>query len=352
MTQSTTSTDALCVGAANGTGSITAADGLAPYTYNWSNGATTATTLGLSAGVNYYTVTDATGNMVMDSVTIGEPAMAMSAMSTVDMMVSCNGATDAAVSAMGMNGTAPYSFAWTNGATMDSLMNVGAGTYAVLVTDANGCTALSSVMVSEPDAIASMEIATDITCNGLADGTCNGLADGTAMTTVTGGTGAYTYAWSNAATTDALTGLAAGTYDVTATDANGCMTTGTATVEEPAAITASAATDADVLCNGDANGGVTATGGTGMLSYMWSNGATMASLTNLSSGTYDVTVTDANGCMMMSSATVTEAAALALTMSSVPLERFVWEWVVQQLQFLVEQLLTLMLGVMAELQKL
>jgi hypothetical protein len=310
MTQTATATDALCVGGVNGSGTVTAADGLAPYTYAWSNGATTAMASGLSVGMNYYTVTDAAGSMIMDSVSIGEPAMAMSAMTSVDAMVSCNGAMDAAVSVMGMNGMAPYTYSWTNGMMADSLMSIGAGTYAVLVTDANGCITLETVSVAEPMTISSMTMATDITCNG--------AADGTVMTTVAGGTGAYTYSWSNAATTDALTGLAAGTYDVTTTDANGCATTGSVMVTEPMAITATVTTDANVDCNSDANGvvSIAAAGGTGMLSYMWSNNTTMASATNLAGGTYDVTVTDANGCTETGSATVTEAAALTLALAT------------------------------------
>lgn len=312
LTQTATATDASCVGGANGTATVSATDGLAPYTYNWSNGQTGMMATGLSAGMAYYTVTDAAGVSIEDSVTVGEPTMAMSASTTVDMMVSCNGATDASVSATAMNGTAPYSYAWTNGMMMDTLMNVGAGAYAVLVTDANGCTAFSSVVVTEPDAMSATTMAADISCNGAADGT------GEVM--VSGGTGTPTYAWSNAATTASLTGLSAGTYTVTATDANNCMVMDSVTIAEPMAITATAAVDADVACNGSFDGAVsvTASGGTGALSYAWSNGSALATVTGIAAGTYDVTVTDANGCTMTSSATVAEPTALTLTMSSVP----------------------------------
>ncbi|MFK7949688.1 MAG: T9SS type A sorting domain-containing protein [Saprospiraceae bacterium] len=309
LAQSSTATAELCAGANNGTGTITATAGLAPYTYSWSNGETAMMAMNLPAGMNYYTVTDAAGTMIMDSVSV-MAGTAVTAAIAMDAMVSCNGAMDAGVTASMTNGTAPYAYSWTNGATTAALTNVGAGAYTAVVTDANGCVAVETVVVTEPMAMSAMSSAMDITCNGAADGT------GEVM--VSGGTGSYTYAWSNAETTAALTGLSAGTYYVTATDANNCMTMDSVMVSEPMVITVTAATDANVDCNGDFSGGVsvTATGGTGMLSYAWSNGSALASLTGIGAGTYSVTVTDENGCPITVSADVTEPDALTLSITT------------------------------------
>jgi large repetitive protein len=134
--------------------------------------------------------------------------------------------------------------------------------------------------------------------------------------TVTGGTAPYTYLWSNGATTEDLTNVVAGTYNVTITDANGCTTTASGTVTQPAAALAGTTTTTPVLCFGDATGAVnlTVTGGTAPYTYLWSNGATTEDLTNVIAGTYNVTITDANGCTTTASGIVTQpAAALAGT---------------------------------------
>ena len=172
-----------------------------------------------------------------------------------------------------------------------------AGTYDVTVTDANGCTTTASATVTEPTALSASAIATDVSCNAGNDGTVD--------LTVTGGTAPYTYAWSNTATTEDMTGLTAGTYNVTVTDANGCTTTASATVTEPTALSASAIAT-DVSCNAGNDGTVdlTVTGGTAPYTYSWSNTATTEDLAGLMSGTYNVTVTDANGCTTAASATI------------------------------------------------
>ncbi|MBE1615962.1 SprB repeat-containing protein, partial [Flavobacterium sp. SaA2.13] len=115
--------------------------------------------------------------------------------------------------------------------------------------------------------------------------------------TVTGGTAPYTYVWNTTATTQDLTGLPAGTYEVTVTDANGCTATASVTVTQPTVLSASG-TATNVSCNAGSNGAVdlTVTGGTAPYTYVWNNAATTQDLTGLTASTYDVTVTDANGC--------------------------------------------------------
>ena len=128
----------------------------------------------------------------------------------------------------------------------------------------------------------------------------NGALTGSIDLTARGGTGTLTYAWSNGSTTADLTGLGSGTYTVTVTDANGCTATFTTTLTEPNAIVISSV-NTQPSCN-TANGALTgaidltASGGTGSLTYAWSSGQTTADLTGLGSGSYTVTVTDANGC--------------------------------------------------------
>lgn len=136
-----------------------------------------------------------------------------------------------------------------------------------------------------------------------ADISCNGAANGQAVVSTTGGTGSYTTAWSNGATTMVATGLAAGTYSVTVTDANGCDGTASVTLTEPdpISVTFTIMDDTGVM-----DGSITAstTGGISPYTYMWSNGQTGNSLFGLAGGDYTVTVTDANGCTGSETATV------------------------------------------------
>jgi len=296
--------DVSCNGLSDGSATAAAAGGTGAYTYAWSSGSTTASETGLAAGTYTVSVSDANGCLVVDFAVIGEPAVLVVA-TAVDNNVSCNGVLDGGATASATGGTTPYTYAWSNAATTASITAVGAGTYTVTITDANGCTDFSSVTISEPTVlVASATVDNNVSCNG--------LSDGGATASATGGTSPYTYAWSNAATTASITGVAAGTYTVTVTDANGCTDNSSVTITEPAVLVSSAVVDNNVSCNGLSDGGATAsaTGGTTPYTYVWSNAATTASITGVVAGTYSVTVTDANGCSDNSSVTITEPPVL------------------------------------------
>ncbi len=289
----------------DGGATASASGGTPPYSYAWSNSATTASITGVVSGTYNVTVTDANGCSSNSSVTITEPATLVAA-AAVDSNVSCNTFSDGGATASATGGTTPYSYAWSNSATTASITGVIAGTYNVTITDANGCTSNSSVTITEPAVLAA---ASTVDSNV----SCNTFSDGGATASATGGTPPYSYAWSNSATTASITGVVSGTYNVTVTDANGCSSNSSVTITEPATLVAAAAVDSNVSCNTFSDGGATASasGGTTPYSYAWSNSATTASITGVIAGTYNVTVTDANGCTSHSSVTITEPTTLA-----------------------------------------
>jgi large repetitive protein len=304
----------LCNGASTGSAAASATGGTPNYTYSWSNGAAVATATGLAAGTYSVTATDANGCTSTASVTITQP-VAASATITSQTNVLCNGASTGAATASTTGGTNPYNFVWSNGATTassatSSITGLAAGTYGVTSTDANGCTSTASVTITEPTAlVASIATQTNVACNG--------GSTGTTTVSVSGGVSPYTYVWSNADTSATTSGLAVGTYTVTTTDANGCTSTASATITEPTAVIATISSQVNVLCNGGANGSATAsaTGGTGLTTYLWSNAATGATASGLAAGSYTVTATDSNGCTSTATATITEPAVLVSTAS-------------------------------------
>ncbi len=309
-----TPTDVTCYGLANGSIATTVNGGVAPYTYTWGAGQpTTANRSNLAPGTYNVTVTDANNCTGTATATISQPSAALNATAT-KTDVGCYGESTGTADLTVTGGTAPYTYNWSNGAVTEDLTALAAGTYTVTVTDAKACTTTASVTITQPNAaLTASATKTDVNCYG--------ELTGTVTLTVTGGTTAYTYSWSNGATTKDLTALAAGTYTVTVTDAKGCTATASATVTQPNAALSATTAKTDVNCFGGNNGTVTltVTGGTTAYTYSWSNGASTKDLTGLAAGTYTVTVTDAKACTATASATITQPAdSLDGTTSSTP----------------------------------
>ena len=220
--------------------------------------------------------------------------------------VGCSGGNSGAVDITVSGGAPGYTYHWSNNRTTQDIVNVGANTYHVTVTDANGCTATASTTVNPKLTLTLSKTNT----------TCNGGADGMVTANPTGGTSGYTYLWSTGATTAFIENLGVGTYSVTVTDALGCARVKSINVGQPAAISVSG-TVQNITCNGAANGSINIShnNGTAPFTYAWSDGATTMDRANLAPGTYTVTVMDVNGCNRSKTFTVTEPVALALSFS-------------------------------------
>ncbi|WP_420388570.1 PKD domain-containing protein [Roseivirga sp.] len=301
-------TDEICFGDNQGAIALTVTGGTAPYTYNWNQGSTTKDIAGLGQGGYQVVVTDANGCSVTSNYTVSGPVQL--SVSAVPTQIDCNGAANGALDLTASGGTAPYTYAWSNGETTEDISALAPGNYSVTITDANGCTQTGSWTITQPLAVTIGQNITDVSCFGAADGAID--------LTVSGGIAPYTYSWSNGATTQDISGISGGNYSVTITDANGCVSTGTYAVAEPSAALAAAATVTDEQCFGDSQGAIslTVTGGTAPYTYSWNQGSTTKDLTGLSQGTYQVLITDANGCFIQSDLTVGGPTALTVTGST------------------------------------
>jgi hypothetical protein len=287
------STSTTCYGGTNGSASATVTGSTGTVTYAWSNGGNTATITNLAAGT--YTVTATNGSCVSTKdVIVGQPTVIAIAISNLTNPT-CN-ANNGSITASASGGTPGYSYVWSNGATTASISGLSAGTYTVTVTDANGCTKMTSPAVSAPNG-------PSVSLNAKTDVSCFGGSNGTAAVTVSGGATPYFYNWGASRTTASVTGLVAGSYTVTVTDANNCTAQLPVTITQPAAITLSFATTS-ASCQPTGSATVTPSGGTGAYTYLWSNGATTNKITNVAGGSYTVTVIDQNNCSVNGPVTV------------------------------------------------
>ncbi len=309
-----THTDVLCRGGASGTITLTLTGGTTPYNaVTWSGGLSGTNPVNVAAGTYNYTVTDANNCQQTGSVTVSEPASVF-AVSEAHVNVACFNNNTGSITLTPSGGTTPYGTAWwSDGATGDVRNNLLAGTYNYTDSDHNGCLVSGSVTITQP-ATGGMTITMTKT-----DALCSYTANGSATASVSGGVSPYGFSWSggftqNDPSTSTDNNLTPSTYTVTVTDANGCTASGSTTVGGPAAITAQLSVT-NVSCFGGNNGSVsvTAGGGTGTIGYTWSANAglpgNVSTAPNLAAGTYQVTLTDANGCHLDTFATVSQPAS-------------------------------------------
>jgi hypothetical protein len=298
-------TNVKCNGSNNGAIALTTSGSTGTVTYSWSNGATTPSVSGLLAGNYSVTINDSRNCSVVKQYTVTQPAAFTASVSGI--MSSC-GTNNGSATATPVGGSSPFTYRWSTNATTSSISGLAAGTYTVVITDANGCTASGSMTVTPSTAIVLNTSSTAVRCNG--------GNTGTATVTVGGGSTPYSYAWSNGATTSSLSNLTAGNYSVTVTDAVGCSSVQLLTVSQPTAM-ATVFDVTDAVCANTGRIGVTVSGGTSSsYSYLWNTGATTSVISNLAGGTYTLTITDGNGCTKIVSTTVNAFTAPVVSLTS------------------------------------
>lgn len=223
-----TSTTIASCGEDIGSASVNITSGLPPFTYLWNDpqAQTTATATDLAGGTYEVMVTDSAGCSSVFSTMVAATGPGAS----IDSVASVFGWAGCAEQDLGFiqpavsGGTAPLTYSWTNGSTLDNLEDLAGGRYTLTVTDANGCTSMQEFVLNTPDVMTINASATDET--GLDQ------SDGTATAAPTGGMAPYSYDWSNGASTPEVMDLPPGNYTVIVTDALGCIKEETVNVGE------------------------------------------------------------------------------------------------------------------------
>ncbi|MCB0480627.1 MAG: PKD domain-containing protein [Flavobacteriales bacterium] len=301
----------LCFGDSTGKARVYPSGGVGSYAYSWNNGQTNFTANSLALGAYRVTVSDTNGCQLDTSITVLQPDVL--SLSGFQQNVLCFGDSTGMAKVEAHGGVSPYLYSWKKwGATVlnDSISQLNADTFRVQTVDFNGCQKDSLFVISEPSELKIDSIS-------LLHNLCFGDSLAQSIVSVSGGTGNYTYAWSpNVAhqSGDTAYKLLAGNYSVTVSDSNSCVALDTFTITQPSNMILGIA-KRDVMCFGDSSGKAWtwANGGTGAYIYAWGTNArsqTTDTASFLKSGTYQVQVRDANGCLKSTSVVIAEPTIL------------------------------------------
>lgn len=334
-------TDVTTYNGTDGAIDITIVGGVGPYTYIWSNGATTEDISGVPAGTYTVTVTDSQGLQATTSFTVGQPFPVTCF--AIPTPVSMSTASDGSIQFVGIGGgTGPYDITISGPVTQTALAQAGptytfnglpTGTYTTTVTDTSGQTCTQTgITITTPPPLVITASTTNVSCFGGGDGTLTaGYVTGVPPVTwsITGPPNPPLYPSGYNSTTTTNTGLIVGTYTVTATDNIGQTQTLTFTISQPSQITANI-TGTDITCNGAADGTITVSGvagGNGGYTYSW-DGPTPSPIPDTTptlggigttakpAGTYTCTITDSQGCQTDVSFLVQEPPVLSVSLVS------------------------------------
>ena len=298
-------------GSADGEITLTASDGVVAYQYSIDNGASfqaSGNFTGLLAGNYNVVVQDDIGCQVTGIVSVtdqGGPII--NSVTGIDPL--CNAGCDGSISIDAIDAT---QFSIDNGVTfqgVNAFANLCPGNYDIVVTNAVGCQATSSVILNDPAVLSYSAALTDVLCSGQ----CTGEID----VTVSGGTGTLQYSNDNGVTfglNNVFTNLCVGNYDIIVEDANGCQTVANEPITEPAPLTVTLGIT-DPICNSSCDGMINSipAGGDGNYTYVWSSGQSIPLVANLCTGQYDLNVTDGNGCFIDTTVTLVGPAAAVIT---------------------------------------
>jgi gliding motility-associated-like protein len=317
-----------CNGDNNGSVNTTVTGGSGTgYIYTWSSTDGSGIVAGaedqgaLKAGTYHLDVTDLYGCQAYADYPLSEPPKLTLTLTAKNITCASamfdNGSIDLAVT----GGVAPYTYLWSNGATVQNISGLTQGNYSVTVTDANGCSAGANAVISLPPPVQYNKILSNHYNNGF-NISCSGKSDGSIKIVPTSGTKPYIFTWSNGATTSEITGLKAGSYTLTITDSLLCTATETIVLSEPDPIglmadLSTAGGGYNINCAGGESGtiDITPVNAVGNVSYFWSDGSSSRNRTGLKAGDYTVIITDGNYCHTDSTLHLSEPDSMKISLS-------------------------------------
>jgi hypothetical protein len=284
-----------------GSATVAPDGGTAPFIITWGSGETGLTATQLPAGLNFVTLTDANACIDVREITIlttSGPTVQVISQTTVD----CGDEARATATVAANDGVPPYSYRWSTGRNGAIATNLRAGLNTVTVTDGNNCTAELDVIIEQAGA-PTLSLVSQTTIG------CESMSTASASVLASGGTPAYTYAWSNGETGPTASSLPIGASMVTVTDARGCTAELTVMIEQAASpiLTLEDQSLAGCGAQSAASATISAANGTPPYSFVWSSGETGTDASNLVVGINTVTVTDDKGCSDELTVTIEQA---------------------------------------------
>jgi len=259
-----------------------------PVSFSWSNGSSTEDLIGVAGGIYSITVTDDQGCSLTQSITVPNQTGSLGiSFTNISNEVCSNGQGFIDIE---VNGTGPFTYAWSNGSSTQDLINTGAGSYSVQITDGSGCALIQTFVIGNTNLSQTTvsSIVTDAYCS---------AANGALDLSVTAGISPFTFDWSNGQTTEDLVDISSGNYTVIITDGVGCQTSATVTVGSQNSGLGFTGLDINNAFCGQNNGDVTFfTGGTADNYYLDGVDLGTWQANNLAAGTYTVAISDNFGC--------------------------------------------------------
>jgi gliding motility-associated-like protein len=301
-----TTNDNNCFGEALGSIDLTVTDGIAPYSYSWNNGSTNEDLLNLIAGNYTVIVTDDNGCNETANFSVNEPNDFTFVVTTGNSSCLVATGTATVIVSGGTLLSPDYVYNWVNGGvtigTTNTINNQFSGLYTLFVTDDNGCSADTTIAIIDNNS-------PTLTIDNIVNVQCFGNSTGSIFVTTSGGNAPYTHLWNPGAISqlEDLIGVPAGNYTLLVSDADGCSNSISASITESSQLSASVNSINSTcgLCNATAT--VTGAGGAGSYTYLWSNGATTANVSNMCAGVYTVEVSDALGCTVNETIAINDA---------------------------------------------
>ncbi|GJM36169.1 MAG: hypothetical protein DHS20C18_51700 [Saprospiraceae bacterium] len=287
----TNSTSPSCFDTSNGAIDLVVFGGTAPFVYSWSNQSVNQHVNNLSAGLYTVTVTDFNGCQIIETVVLEAPDTLQVAIDSLSNM-SCLGIADGYIRVAGSGGRPPYRYLWENGITSPVLSNLTAGVYSLTITDFNNCQVTETIEIIEPESLTVQII--DFT-----QPQCQGDFTGIIEATAGGGTPPYTYIW-NPGGEDGpvLSNLGVGNYSLVVSDVNNCLSDTLYIQLDPLNDLNLQINITAPPCVGPESGSISLIpNGASPFSYNWERGDTTATITNVNTGNYPLTITDSQGCL-------------------------------------------------------